>query len=176
MHRRTAGSALIVLLAWVGTSACGDAGGATTRDARSPADTASGEIPFELVGKGGAALVIPVYINGEGPLDFALDTGATFTCVDRSVSERLRLPSPRGVRGMGANSQSSGQMRLVRLDSVRVGSAQAFELMGCELDLAHATRLGIDIDGLLGLNFLKAFHVTLDFERSVMGLRKVRAD
>ena len=176
MHRRTAGSALVLLLSSLATPACGDAGGATTRDAVALADTTAREIPFELVGKGGAALVIPVYINGEGPLDFALDTGATFTCVDRAVSERLRLPSPRGVRGMGANSQSAGQMRLVRLDSVRVGSARASGLMGCELDLAHATQLGIEIEGLLGLNFLKAFHVTLDFERSVMSLRKVRAD
>jgi hypothetical protein len=31
------------------------------------ADSAAGEIPFRLAGTGGAALIVPVHVNGQGP-------------------------------------------------------------------------------------------------------------
>ena len=55
---------------------------------------------------------------------------------------------------------------LVGLDSLAVGAAKAFDLTVCTLHLAPFEQAGLRIDGLVGLNFLKAFRVTLDFERS----------
>ncbi len=136
----------------------------------SPADLESGEVPFRLVGPGEAALVVPVELNGTGPYDFVLDTGATLTCVDDSLAEELDLPEREGVQGVGAGVGGSGRMRLVTLDSVRVGSAAAFDLMGCALNLESIRATGIEMRGLLGLNFLKSFHVVLDFERNVLTL------
>lgn len=133
-----------------------------------PADTAAGEISFRLVGPNQAALVVPVFINGEGPLDFVLDTGATLTCVEQATAERLGLPERRGVRGIGFGVGSAGALRLVGIDSLRVGQAQAFDLPGCVLDLQHIGALGTDVEGLLGLNFLRSFRMTLDFQRNVL--------
>ena len=133
-----------------------------------PADSAAGELPFELAGAADAAIIVPVFINGQGPFDFVLDTGATFTCVDRGLSQRLNLPERRGALGVGAGIGGSGQIRLVRMDSVRVGAARVEDLTGCEVDLRHAAQVGIEADGLLGLNFLKPFRVTLDFQRKVL--------
>jgi hypothetical protein len=59
------------------------------------------------------------------------------------------------------------------LDSVRIGAAEAEELSACVLDLAHTEALGIEFDGLIGLNFLREFHVTLDFARNVMILQSL---
>jgi|GEM_PF-3917599 len=42
-----------------------------------PVDSVAGEVEFALAGPGGAALLVPVFVNGEGPFDFVLDTGAT---------------------------------------------------------------------------------------------------
>jgi predicted aspartyl protease len=133
-----------------------------------PADSAAGEVAFELAGPGGAALTVPVHVNGSGPYRFVLDTGATLTCVNSRVAAELELPEQRGMTGMGAGVASSGRMRLVRVDSLRVGGAAAAGLTACELDLAHVEALGIEIDGLLGLNFLREYRVTLDFEREVL--------
>lgn len=135
-----------------------------------PPDSTAGEVAFELAGPGGAALVVPVHLNGQGPFDFVLDTGATLTCVDQEVARRLGLPEARGMRGVGAGAGGAGQMRLVTLDSLRVGAARAEELTACALDLEHTARVGLEIDGLLGLNFLRSFRVTLDFEREVLHL------
>ena len=136
---------------------------------REPADPGAGEVAFELAGPGGAAIIVPVTINGQGPFRLVLDTGATLTCLDQTVVRRLELPEARGV-GMGASIGGRGEVRLVRVDSLRVGAASAEELTACALDLAHIQDIGIEMDGLLGLNFLQSFRVTLDFERNVVVL------
>lgn len=135
-----------------------------------PADATAGEIDFRLAGPGGAALIVPVQINGEGPWDFVLDTGATVTCVDQEVQDALELPHRRGVVGIGAGIEGTGRLRFARVDSLRVGSATAFDLSVCVLDLQHLERVGATVHGLIGLDFLREFHVTLDFERRVLTL------
>ncbi len=136
-----------------------------------PADSAAGEVDFQLTGPGGAAMLVPVHINGEGPFDFVLDTGATLMCLDERLIERLAVPIDSRRSGIGAGIEGTGQIQLVRLDSVRIGAAEAEELSACVLDLAHTEALGIEFDGLIGLNFLREFRVTLDFARNVMILQ-----
>ena len=113
-----------------------------------PPDSAAGEMAFELAGPNGAALMVPVHVNGEGPFRFVLDTGATITCVEGTT-----------------------RMRLVRLDSLRVGGARAEGITACALDLAHTAAIGVEIEGLLGLDFLRSYRVTLDFDRQVLLLQ-----
>jgi len=136
---------------------------------RLPADAEAGEVDFRMAGPGGAALMVPVYVNGEGPLDFVLDTGATFTCVSEQTAERLALPE-RHATGVGVGVGGTGRLRLVQIDSLRLGGAVAADLPACRLDLSHAEALGIGLDGLLGLNFLSNFLLTVDFEREVVRL------
>lgn len=136
-----------------------------------PADSAAGEIRFELAGPGGAALLVPVYVNGQGPFDFVLDTGATLTCVDQEIAQQLQLSPARGLVGVGAGAGGAGQMQLVTVDSLRIGAARAEDLTACALDLQHTATVGLELDGLLGLNFLRSFRVTLDFEREILLLQ-----
>jgi predicted aspartyl protease len=105
-----------------------------------------------------------------------LDTGATLTCVDQTLADGLALESPRGTVGFGAGVASQGQLRLVRIDSMRVGAAHASNVPGCVLDLSHIRSVGVNAAGLLGLNFLRSFRVTLDFERSVLILQDPAGD
>lgn len=138
-----------------------------------PADTAAGEVPFELVGPNDAAIVVQVEINGEGPFDLVVDTGATFTCLDESLAERLELPDAPGI-GFGAGIGGGGRMRVVQIESLKIGETTAHDLLGCAVDLQHLQDLpGFDVDGLLGLNLLKSFRVTLNFERQVLRLEPV---
>ena len=141
-------------------------------EATAPADPEAGEIAFELAGPNEAALMVPVYLNGTGPYDFVLDTGATFTCVEEGLAEELALPDLAGPDAGGYGVGGAGRLRLVELDSLRLGAAAAEELTGCVLDLAHFQVPGMEVQGLVGLNFLRAFRVTLDFERNVMSLTR----
>jgi predicted aspartyl protease len=135
-----------------------------------PADSAAGEIAFEMAGPGGAALMVPVRINGDGPYQFILDTGATVTCLDERLASSLALPEVRGVIGTAAGVGGQGDVRLVSVDSLSIGSVRAHDLQACVVDLEHLGGVGLELDGLIGLNVLSQFRVTLDFERNIVTL------
>lgn len=136
-----------------------------------PADTSGpGVVPFTLAGAGGAAVVVPVTINGQGPWNFVVDTGATLTCLDRSLVSELDLPEAAGIQGVGASIGSSGQVALHRVDTITVGDVEATDLTVCALDLGNMQSVGLDARGLLGLNVLKAYTVTFDFSAGTMTL------
>lgn len=130
----------------------------------------AGDIPITLAGASGAAILVPVHINKRGPYQFVVDTGATLTCVDQTLAERLELPQPVGMLGYGATLGETGTVGLHRIDTLDVGDVSAARLTACSLDLQRMEQVGLKADGLLGLNFLKSFKVTLDFERKVLSL------
>ena len=160
--------ALLGLVALAFTaSGCADVG---RTDATPPADSAAGETAFQLAGAGGAAMVVPVFINGRGPIDLILDTGATITCVDTSLARELALPEQRLTVGTAIGVGGVGRVRLHRVDSLRVAGAVARRLNVCSMDLSGMRAVAPSVRGLLGLNVLKPFRVTIDFRRSVVRL------
>ena len=78
-----------------------------------PSETKPGEIQFELAPPNGAAILIPVKINGKGPYTFVLDTGATFTCIDQPVATELKLPEWNQQVGIGIAVQAANAAKLV---------------------------------------------------------------
>jgi predicted aspartyl protease len=151
---------LIVTLAAHGCVAVGPAGGT--------AAPGPGEVRFDLAGPGGAALVVPVRINDAGPFPFVLDTGATVTCVDETLVAELKLPDATGTIAIGGGIRGLGRMRLVTLESVQLGDARVRDLNGCAVDLGPMRQAGLDIRGLLGLNFLRAYRLTVDFGAQIV--------
>lgn len=136
------------------------------------ADTGAGQVPLRVAGRGGAVLMVAAHINGNGPYNLVLDTGATLTCIDERLARELRLPRKSGAVGVGAGAVGSGRVLLVRVDSVRLGGSTVRNMTACVLDLSHLRDLGAGgVSGLLGLNFLAEFHVTLDFQNRVLTLR-----
>ena len=126
-------------------------------------DARPGEVQFELAGPGGAALVVPVTVNEQGPFPFVLDTGATLTCVDKRLVEELELREVKGIAAFGGGVRGLGSMQLVGIRSIEVGTARAADLRACVIDLQPMQKAGLDARGLLGLNFLKAYRLTIDF-------------
>ena len=105
----------------------------------------------------------PVFINGAGPFEFIVDTGANGSVVARAVADRLDLPRSgemllRGVTG-------SEKARAVLVDSLALGDLRtslATLLIGSEA-LEGA-------DGFLGTGSLLDMTVLLDFRRSVLAI------
>jgi aspartyl protease len=134
-----------------------------------PPDSAASEVAFHMAPRG-SAILVTAFINGRGPIDLILDTGATLTCLDDSLTRQLGLPARKGAVGVGAGVGLSGPLRLLRVDSLRVGSAAATNLTVCSLDLRSLQQVSPGARGLLGLNFLKSFRVNIDFNRRVLQL------
>jgi len=136
-----------------------------------PGGTSPGEVHFELARPNDAAILVPVKINGQGPYTFVLDTGATFTCIDQKLANELKLPEWQGL-GVGIIGPTGGNIRLVTLDTLEVGTVKASDLKACTIDFKQMNGAGLDAQGLVGLNFLKSFRLSIDFKTRLLKLEK----
>jgi predicted aspartyl protease/SH3-like domain-containing protein len=116
------------------------------------------------VAMNGSSVVVPVMLNGVLSAKLALDTGATITVVSRRIASSLAL-SPLGASRVGTVG-GVVTLPLARLRSLKVGDAEVQDLVVSIHDFSPDPR----IEGLLGLDFLKNFHVSLDVRRSLLVL------
>lgn len=130
-----------------------------------------GAVPLIIVeGPEGSTLAyVPVTINGEGPFQFALDTGASNSVIDAQLAEDLGLEQVGDARpGVGVGGVA---------EAVPVGvSAWAID----DVDLGEGTLLAIELgeadrdvglEGLLGSDVLSAFgSITVDYDEEVLHL------
>lgn len=119
----------------------------------------------------GQKIMVEARINGRGPARLILDTGADGTLVNPAVLTALGV-SYRGARsGTGKGVGGTVDTFFVRVDSVEVGEARYGPLMVA----AHDAGLGLDVDGLLGRDFLDHFTVNIDNGAGVVTLTPKRA-
>lgn len=103
---------------------------------------------------------------GGRPLRFALDTAASTNVFARSLDGAVELTGD-GRSGHGAHGDHA--MVPARLDGVSLGELDALTLEGVSMDLGHIDGGEWQLDGLLGLSFLRGWAVELD-----LGARKLR--
>jgi len=104
----------------------------------------------------GSSVIVRVTFNGSLTANLALDTGATTTVVSRRIARSLRLASlgSRMMVGIGGSVVAP----VARIESVKVGDAEVSNLQVSIHDFSPDSR----VEGLLGLNFLNQFGVSLD--------------
>ena len=134
------------------------------------ADSTAREVAIRWVGPGDAALAVPVRINGREPVDLILDTGATLTCVDTALAREYELPEEQGFLGGAIGVGGTGRVDLHSVDSLHIGGAVVHGLTICAIALDALRDVDENVRGLLGLNALRGFQVTLDFDRNVLRL------
>jgi len=106
-------------------------------------------------------IIATVTINGQGPLRFMLDTGATQAVIAQSAVRRLGLrPEPgRRIEVLGINGRVSAAA--VHIDSLESGALQFRNL-----DMAVLSGPVFDgLDGILGIDGLRDMSLTVDFLR-----------
>ena len=98
----------------------------------------------------------PVFINGKGPYEFVVDTGANRTVVATEVALDLTLPPGPNAEVNGIAGIETAPTSLIdRLDVGRVNSRK--------LQAPTLTRERLGADGLLGVDVLKNRRLTIDF-------------
>ena len=130
-------------------------------------------VRFRLAGGAQPLILLPVEVNGEGPFEFILDTGAGTSLLSTALGQKL------GVKIIGKKEgQSVGgavSVSLAKVNSLAVGSVELADVDVGLVDLGHIGKtVGAEIDGDLGYNFLKHFRVTLDYRNSQVGLEDPR--
>jgi clan AA aspartic protease (TIGR02281 family) len=100
-----------------------------------------------------------------------VDTGAQQTVISRDVSDTLGLDIARPLRfdRIVTAERQIPPTPVVRIDSVQVAGMIVRNLEASVIDLPSTLKA----DGLLGLNFLRRFRVTFEFDRSTLILRRL---
>lgn len=125
----------------------------------------SAKVKFRLAGGIQPLILIPVEVNGEGPFDFILDTGAGTSLLSLELEKKLNIKILGSKEGRSAGGAVS--VSLAKLNSLAVGSVKLDNVDVGVVDLSQiAKTVDARIDGDLGYNFLKHFRITVDYRKS----------
>lgn len=106
-------------------------------------------------------MTVPVMINGAGPFNFVIDTGADRTVISRELATRLALPES----GTATLHSMSGvtQVTTVKIAQLQVSTNVIRDIAAPALAARH-----LGADGLLGIDSLKDQRIILDFPAETM--------
>jgi predicted aspartyl protease len=113
---------------------------------------------FELGDQGG--VIVPVAVNGRGPLRFLLDTGSTHSAVSEAVAGDLGAPVV--ARAVVGSAAGGDERSVIRIDRLQHSVLTVSNILASVVDLAGIDRSGT-IDGIIGQDVLASLHYTIDF-------------
>jgi hypothetical protein len=159
---RTTTAILVCGALWGGPAAAmpHEAGHPAPTPARTTLDSAVVEVPMQL---GSGRPVVQVRVNGHGPYDFILDTGAGSTVIDSALAASLGL----GVAGHDSigdpRNPRAIAIQLMRADSLQLGGMTFGGVPMASFNLRRM--LGARYGGVLGLPAFTDLLVSLDYPR-----------
>ena len=105
-------------------------------------------------------VIVAVKVNGAGPYDFMVDTGATFTAVGSDLMEELKLPIEGSVTIHSFAGVSAGRRSEAREIMVGDLTVKNVDIVSMMKPLPGSGIPGIR--GILGQNFLHHFDLLID--------------
>lgn len=121
-----------------------------------PGNVAS--LPFQLVNR--HKIVVAVSINHSGPYNFLLDTGTQITMVDPSLAAQLHLDTQGSAVVAGAGSRQSASF--AQVDLLEAGTHSVANQKVLAYDLENLRSADLNIQGVLGEDFLERFDMLID--------------
>ena len=112
-------------------------------------------------------MTVAVQVNGRGPYQFVVDSGADSSVVGTRIASALKLPpgTPAILNGMTATSR----IERVLVDELKVGDTGIKEL---ELPVLQERHLGGD--GMIGIDALVEQRLMMDFEKRLIKVEDAR--
>jgi predicted aspartyl protease len=141
-------------------------------------------IPFQYI-EGTHLMRVPVHLNGQGPFELILDTGASGTVITPSLANTLGITDNQPQRGeeqKNAHAQGCSQGVCVgptgvvtgfgaTLQQLTVGSATQENMDVGVIDLKLLSPNGEEINyGVLGYPFLKNYTLVIDYPKTRFAL------
>ena len=122
--------------------------------------TSAGDV-VATANDGALRMTVPVFINGLGPFQFVIDTGADRTVISEELADRLDLPKAGKAKlhAMGG----SASVNLVKINTVQVSTNIARKVEAAALPMRY-----VGADGLLGVDSLKGQRIVMDFVANTM--------
>ncbi len=113
-------------------------------------------------------LTVPVTVNGQGPFEFVVDSGADRSVLSAPLADRLGLAQGPNVlvHGVGGSQIT----HTAQVGELVVGDTR---LSSVNLPILPHERVGAD--GLLGVDILEGRNVIMDFRRRKLEIRRSRS-
>lgn len=112
-------------------------------------------------------MTIEVMVNGHGPYNFVVDTGAVRSVLSESVVKDAGVQCVEQVSVTGVSGVF--MTRLVRVQEMSFGAVRQTNI---EVPVLPDDQL--DADGYIGLDMIDRFHVTFDFKKSELRVAEPR--
>ncbi len=127
-------------------------------------------ISFKLASASKPLILVPATVNGQGPFQFALDTGASRTMLSIELARKLAIETTDDSPVTGGG----GQIKILagKVSSLAVGGAglRDHAIGAGEFLNMLSKAVGAQLDGIIGYNFLNQFKVTINYARSRLEL------
>jgi aspartyl protease family protein len=114
-------------------------------------------------------MVVKGVLNGSVPVNFVVDTGASYTTISQATAAALNLelgPNPTLLSFNTANGVIQAPLATVR--SMEVGGMEVKDVTVA----VHDVFPDAAVAGLLGLNFLSNFRLDIDSQSGLLNLQK----
>lgn len=131
----------------------------TGATAQGPAEPDSTTEVLEIERERFNRMTVPVTIQGRGPFDFLIDTGAQATVLSRALADELKLHGRDTATLVGM--ASSRQVTTTQIENFTLGRRSFFIR---QAPVVEGANIG-DADGILGLDSLQDQRVLLDFHK-----------
>lgn len=118
-------------------------------------DSALAIAPYHI--EDGGRIVVETHLNGHGPYNFILDTGASISAVFDNVRDELALEPVPGKTVIVHGAIASGKHRLLDIERLELGSAVWTNPR--IVSLPGETEAGVSVDGILGVDVLQRYAV-----------------
>ncbi len=124
----------------------------------------------------GCHLFVKVWIDTEKQIDMIIDTGASQTVFDKSLSNKYlkKIKLPTNIKSSGVNAEID--MHLGKLKLLRFGDFRVSDYVVGITDLSHINQIyeqinGKRIWGLLGSDFCRKYNAKIDYEKKLLHLK-----
>ena len=114
-------------------------------------------------------LFVTVTVHGQGPYEFALDTGASQTVISRKLADELSLTpiSATIIHGIGGTNRTTST--IYRVEELGLGDLTIRNLPVGTLDDAALTGV---LDGILSTAILADYVLTIDYPKGLLEFRR----
>ena len=117
----------------------------------------------------GGVLLVPVRVQGQD-FELLVDTGAAYTALSKDVVDLLGMTSiPQRTAAIIPAHGGIIRVPVVTITDLRVGGFRIANVMAVVLEFPPALKL----DGMLGMNVLKQFRMTIEADTGTLVLRPI---
>lgn len=115
----------------------------------------------------GGVLLVPVRVQGQDA-EFLVDTGAAYTALSRDLVGLLGLTiAPQRTAALAPVQGTMIRVPLITIAELSVGGLRAAHVDAVMVEFPRELQL----DGVLGMNFLKQFRMTIEADTRTLVLR-----